>query len=264
MRIYESETCDARECLELGLALGSWMGQNAMVMTGTDGRPVSRLVRRALTVGLASLGVSVLDMRLVPEEVLRYEVRKQGMGAGIYVFFDGSKVGVSLYNSRGEPADPETVRRIMGLMAGEGREGGGGGRRTVGLMDLGTILYYPNGIEDYIESLYSEISFRNPLSVLADCQTTPLAALVPGLLERYGMKVQLFNGLVSGYGQPRPKEEFLEALRRERPHLGLRFVDVVEVYSASGEKLDERHGLKDLLLFLKDFRPPNSNAGVGR
>ncbi len=255
MRVYSSEKCDARECLELGLALGSWIGQSGMATTGTDGRPISRLVRRALTVGMASLGVSVLDMRMVPEEVLRYEIRRQGMGAGVYVEFDGSRVGVNLYNSAGESVDGATARRVLELM---GKVGG----EWPGVMELGTILYYPNGIEDYIESLYSEVSFTKPLKVLVDCRTTPIAALVPALLERYGMKVQLFNGLVSGYGTPRPKEEFLETLRRERCDLGLRFVDVVEMYNSAGERVDERPGLREALLFLRDFRPAGNSGGV--
>ncbi|MGQ9582659.1 MAG: hypothetical protein ACUVV6_03990 [Thermoplasmatota archaeon] len=257
MRIYSSDKCDARECLELGLALGSWIGQSGMAMTGTDGRPISRLVRRALTVGMASLGVSVLDMRMVPEEVLRYEIRKQGMGAGVYVQFDGARVGVDLYNSGGESVDDATARRVLELMGGERGE-------WPAVMELGTILYYPNGIEDYIEGLYSEVSFTNSLRVLADCRATPIAALVPALLERYGMKVQLFNGLVSGYCAPRPKEEFLETLRRERCHVGLRFVDVVEIYNHLGERIDERPGLREALLFLRDFRPPAGSGGSVR
>jgi len=257
MRIYSAESCDARECLEQGMAIGSWLGQNGMIMTGTDGKPVSRLVRRALTVGLASSGVTVLDMRMVPDVVVAYEVKRQGMGAGLYVSFDGSKVHVDLCKGEDEPVDEESVRRIRQARAQAGHE-------ILGIMDLGTILYYPNGIEDYIDYLSGEFQFRKPMTILADCQTTPVAALVPGLLERFGIKTTLFNGLVSGYATPKSKEEFLEALRRERVNFGLRFVEVVEIYDGEGTKLEERQGLKPLLQYLRDFQLRNNRKEGGR
>ena len=257
MRIYSSDTCDAKECLELGMAIGAWLGQNGMIMTGTDGKPVSRLVRRALTVGLASRGVTVLDMRMVPDVVVGYEVKRQGMGAGLYVCFDGLRVHVELSKGEGESVEEESVRQIrqMGAQAGYER---------LGIIDLGTVLYYPNGIEDYIDYLYGELQFRKPMAILADCQTTPVAAIVPGLLERYGIKTTLFNGLVSGYATPKPKEEFLEALKRERFNLGLRFMEVVEIYDGEGTKLDERHGLKAILQYLKDYQLRNNKKEGGR
>jgi phosphomannomutase len=257
MKIYSADECDARQCLDLGMAIGAWLGHNGMIMTGTDGKPVSRLVRRALTVGLAGMGVTVLDMRMVPEVVVGYEVKKQGMGAGLYVAFDGARFHVSIYKSDGEPLDQATVQKILALR-------GQPPAQKLGIMDLGTILYYPNGIEDYIDSIYSEISFRKPVSVLVDCQTTPIAALIPGLFERYGIKATLFNGLVSGYGTPKPKEEFLATLKRERFHLGLRFLDAVEIYDGHGNKVDERHGIKEVLLYLRDLPAPGNSHLGGR
>jgi len=257
MRIYSSDDCDARQCLDLGMAIGAWMGQNGMIMTGTDGKPISRLVRRALTVGLASTGVTVLDMRMVPEVVVGYEVKKQGMGAGLYVAFDGTRYNITIFKSDGEPLDQETANRILALRGQQARH-------KLGIMDLGTILYYPNGIEDYIDSLYSEISFRKPMTVLADCQTTPIAAVIPGLFERYGIKTTLFNGLVSGYGTPKPKDEFLSALKRDKHQLGLRFMDVVEIYDGSGNKVDERHGIKEVLLYLKEIHIPGNHPMGGK
>ena len=134
----------------------------------------------------------------------------------------------------------------------------------LGVQELGTVLYYPNGIEDYIDYLSSEIQFRKPISVLADCRTTPVAAIVPGLLERYGIKATLFNGLVSGYANPKPREEFLEALRRERFNLGLRFMDLIEIYDGEGNRLDERQGLKALLVYLKDHQLKDHRKEGGR
>jgi hypothetical protein len=101
------------------------------------------------------------------------------------------------------------------------------------------------------------------MAILADCQTTPVAAIVPGLLERYGIKTTLFNGLVSGYATPKSKDEFLEALRRERFNLGLRFMDVVEIYDGEGNMLDERQGLKPLLQYLKDHQLRNNRKEGG-
>jgi hypothetical protein len=102
------------------------------------------------------------------------------------------------------------------------------------------------------------------MTVLADCQTTPIAAVIPGLFERYGIKTTLFNGLVSGYGTPKPKDEFLSAIKRDKYHLGLRFMDVVEIYDGSGNKVDERHGIKEVLLYLKEFHVPGNHILGGK
>jgi len=173
------------------------------------------------------------------------------------VSFDGTNVHVDLCKGENEPVDEESVKKIRQARAHATYE-------LLGIQELGTVLYYPNGIEDYIDYLSSEIQFRKPMLILADCRTTPVAAIVPGIMERYGIKATLFNGLVSGYANPKPKEEFLEALRRERFNLGLRFMDLIEIYDGEGNRLDERQGLGPLLIYLKDYQLRNNRKEGGR
>jgi len=247
MKLHTADEYDPRECVDLGASIGTWLGTNSMIMTGTDGKPISRLVRRALTVGLASTGITVLDLRMVPDVVVKYEIKRQGMGAGLYVAYDGTHFNILLYNSDGESMEAEKVRQVQEVKAHKKYT-------KVPIQDLGTILYYPNGIEDYIDNLSGEIQFRKNLTVLADCQTTPIAAVIPGLFERFGIKTTLFNGLISGYGNPKPKEEFLQSLKRERYSLGIRFMDSVEIYKHDGTIMDERRGIRETLQFLRDFK----------
>jgi len=253
MKIHAANEYDPRECVDLGAAIGTWLGTESMIMTGTDGKPISRLVRRALTVGLASTGITVLDLRMVPDVVVKFEIKRQGMGAGLYVSYDGTEFSIRLYNSDGESMEEEKARQLREVRAHKKY-------LKVSIPNLGTILYYPNGIEDYIDSLSSELSFRKNISVLADCQSTPIAAVIPGLFERFGIKTTLFNGLVSGYGTPKPKEEFIQSLKRERYNLGIRFLEHVEIYGSDGTVIDEGRSISDALLFIKEYK----DEGNGR
>ncbi len=247
MDVYTSREYKPNECVDLGAAIGTWLGANNMILTGRDGKPVSRLLRRALTVGLAGTGVTVLDMRLVPAMVVRSEIRKHGMGAGIYVKYSPQNgVEILLYDKNGEPSKKEEIDKINAILKR-------GEYHRVSIEELGTILYYPNGIEDFIRMTTSQISYTKKLDIFVDAQDNPIAMVVPPLFEKYGFKPTMFNELVAGYNIPKPKEDFIANLKKGTYDYGIRFLDEnIELYDGKGNKLETFNKVTSLLEYLRD------------
>jgi len=246
MMIYTAREYKPNECVDLGAAVGTWLGANNMILTGRDGKPVSRLLRRAMTVGLAGSGVTVLDMRLVPSMVVRAEIKKHGMGAGIYVRYSVQNgVEILLYDKNGEPAKEDAVNKINSIL--KRRE-----FHRVSIEELGTILYYPNGIEDFVKMTTGQISYNKKLNIYVDAQDDPVAMLVPPLFEKYGFKYTLFNELVAGYNIPKPKEDFISNLRKGKYDYGIRFLDEnIELYDGNGNMVEKFNKVVSLLEYLR-------------
>ncbi|MEM3342111.1 MAG: hypothetical protein QW728_05415, partial [Thermoplasmata archaeon] len=102
MKIYETEYYNPKECVDLGTSIGMWLGPNSMILTGRDGKSVSRLVRRAISVGITSTGVSILDMRVAPKRIVSFQTWKHSMGGGLYVCCEGGRIQVHLLSSEGQ------------------------------------------------------------------------------------------------------------------------------------------------------------------
>ena len=70
---------------KLGSAIGAYLGKNSTVIISRDVASSSRLIKRALTAGLLSMGVVVYDMEIESIPINRYSTRFTGADMGIYV-----------------------------------------------------------------------------------------------------------------------------------------------------------------------------------
>jgi mannose-1-phosphate guanylyltransferase / phosphomannomutase len=66
------------------------------VAASREGTPAARMIKRAMISGIASTGVDVADLRVIPAAVARHLMKAEGLAAGFHV-------GTS-------PSDPEAVR----------------------------------------------------------------------------------------------------------------------------------------------------------
>jgi mannose-1-phosphate guanylyltransferase/phosphomannomutase len=82
--------------VRLATALGTALERGARVVASREAPPACRLIKRAMISGLASTGVDVADLRVIPAAVARHLVKAQGYDAGFHV-------GVGT-------ADPEVIR----------------------------------------------------------------------------------------------------------------------------------------------------------
>jgi len=82
--------------VKLAAALGTALKRGDRVVASREGTPACRMIKRAMISGVASTGVDVADLRVIPAAVARHLVKAEGFAAGFHV-------GVS-------PNDPEAIR----------------------------------------------------------------------------------------------------------------------------------------------------------
>jgi mannose-1-phosphate guanylyltransferase/phosphomannomutase len=82
--------------VRLAAALGTALKRGERVVASREGTPAARMIKRAMLSGIASTGVHVADLRVIPAAVARHLMNAEGHAAGFHV-------GTS-------PADPEAVR----------------------------------------------------------------------------------------------------------------------------------------------------------
>ena len=82
--------------VRLAAALGTALKRGDRVVASREGTAACRMIKRAMISGVASTGIDVADLRVIPAAVARHLVKVEGFAAGFHV-------GVS-------PNDPEAVR----------------------------------------------------------------------------------------------------------------------------------------------------------
>jgi mannose-1-phosphate guanylyltransferase / phosphomannomutase len=82
--------------VRLAAALGTALRRGERVVASREGTPAARMIKRAMISGIASTGVDVVDLRVIPAAVARHLIKAEGHAAGFHV-------GTS-------PNDPEAVR----------------------------------------------------------------------------------------------------------------------------------------------------------
>ncbi len=82
--------------VRLAAALGTALKRGERVVASREGTPAARMIKRAMLSGIASTGVDVADLRVIPAGVARHLMKAEGYAAGFHV-------GTSA-------TDPEAVR----------------------------------------------------------------------------------------------------------------------------------------------------------
>ncbi len=241
MELHTAEDLDVYGVVDLGQAVGTAYGSASLLLTGRDGLHVSRMVKRALILGIAYTGASVLDLRLTPKLVLDDLLTRQGQGA-LYVDYHPSKIRVTL-DGEGVEDRLQDIGRIL-----DSRE-----FVRAPLSDLGAISLYPNAIDDYTSALHKRVDYLRSLEVLVDGRNRPISVLMVPLLESYGMKVETFNDRVTHYQQPKGEEEFRARFLEGRYDVAVRCTEGrFDLYNRRGDRSTYR-SLENLIQALESL-----------
>ncbi|MDX6485367.1 MAG: mannose-phosphate guanylyltransferase / phosphomannomutase, partial [Gaiellaceae bacterium] len=76
--------------VRLASALGTALKRGDRVVASREGTPACRMIKRAMISGLASTGVDVADLRVIPAAVARHLVKAEGFAAGFHVGMSSS------------------------------------------------------------------------------------------------------------------------------------------------------------------------------
>ena len=259
------DTLDERLAEHLGRAFGSdalALGERAVVVA-RDGRVSGPSLVAALTRGLVSTGIDVVDLGAVTTPMLYYVAATRGQHgctSGIQVTgshnpkdHNGFKMVLAGRAIFGE--DIQALRRR--IEAEDYRQGQG--RRAA--MDI---------LAEYRQRIVSDCKLARPLKVVVDCGNGIAGASAPGVLRALGCHVtELFTEVDGDFpnhhpdpSKPENLRDLIRSVRETRADLGLAFDgdgDRLGVVTADGQNI---YPDRQLMLFARDILARHPGAPI--
>jgi phosphomannomutase / phosphoglucomutase len=239
-------------------AIGAALGAQAhaakipAIVVGRDGRLSGPRLVAALSEGITSAGVDVVDIGMVPTPVVYYATALTGTGSGVAVTgshnppeYNGLKMmmgGVTLHG-----AAIQDVRRS--IEAGGAAPAGAPGKVTQ--RDVAA---------DYLARILSDVRLARPMKIAIDCGNGVAGAIAPTLYRRLGCDVvELFCDVDGNFpnhhpdpAHPENLQDLIRALRDTDAEIGIAFDgdgDRLGVVTKGGSIIFPD---RQLMLFAKD------------
>ena len=244
-----------------GAAFGTFLKRGPIVL-GRDSRPSGDMVSRAVTAGLVSVGIDVIDIGIVPTPTVEIAVKKLKARGGICVTASHNPSqwnALKFFNDRGEFITPEQYRELDGIFTSNAFA-------YVPYQKLGSISHESHWIDEHIgqtlklKTVDLKAIKARRFKVVVDAINGAGSIALPKLLEQMGVKVVRINCKGDGDFVHKPEpipahlKQLAKAVKRERAALGLacdpdadRLVLVDEKGRAINEELTLTVAVKQVL-----------------
>lgn len=160
-------------------------GERLTAVVGRDPRASGEFLEAAVVAGLASAGVDVSLLGVLPTPAVAYLTAELDADLGIMLSASHNPMpdnGIKLFARGGHKLD-DAVEDAIEDRLGQPWD------RPIGI-DVGRIRRRPEAISAYSEHLLSTLSHRlEPLTVVVDCANGAASHLAPELYERAGARV---------------------------------------------------------------------------
>lgn len=223
---------------EIGRAFGSEClerGQTAAVVA-RDGRLSGPDLVNALGEGIASTGLDVIDIGMVPTPVLYFATHHLGTGTGVMVTGSHNPPeynGLKMVVDGGALFGDGITALYQRLMDGQLAEGNGK-RSEASVMD------------DYLDRIIGDVKLKRPMKIAYDCGNGIAGVAAPQLFERLGCESHaLFTDVDGNFPNHHPDpakvenlKDIIETVTSNNLELGLAFDgdgDRVGVIDNNGE-----------------------------
>jgi phosphomannomutase/phosphoglucomutase len=217
------ETLDEGVAEAIGRAIGSEARERNLsrIAVARDGRLSGAALLNALSKGLMSTGMEVVDVGAVPTPVLYYAAQELGGGSGVMVTgshnppdYNGFKIVLG-----GQTLAGDAITALHTRLA-EGRVVSAKGQSREARIN-----------NAYIERIANDIQLEKPLKVVADCGNGIAGAIAPRLLEAIGADVIPLYAEVDGTfpnhhpdpGDPTTLEDLRLCVRNFEADVGVAF-----------------------------------------
>lgn len=247
----------------LGQSIGTLMGEKGLreMVVGRDGRLSGPELAGALSDGLRSAGIDVIDVGAVSTPIVYFAAFRYNTGCGVAVTgshnppdYNGFKIVVG-GETLSEGAIQDLYQRIAtGALNSDGQ----GALRQVDVT------------ADYIEKIVGDVQAERPLKVVVDCGNGIPGALAPQVLEGVGCEVIPLYCEVDGSfpnhhpdpSDPHNLEDLIVSVKSTGADLGIAFDgdgDRLGVVTRSGEIIFPD---RLLMLFARDVLSRQPGATV--
>ncbi len=204
--------------VKLGAAIGMSFGKNATLLASRDPDKFSRIVKRAITAGLASVGTNVNDLQTTSIPQTRQELRTGKYVGGIHVRRsprNPDKTDIIIFSSDGRDINLSKVKTIERYFFGEDI-------KRVHYSETGQLFYPERTNEIYInrflQSLDSQLIKSRRFKVLMDYSYGLAAGIFPVILGSLNLETLSLHDYVDAMKhKPMPEgineQESSEAVR---------------------------------------------------
>ncbi|GAB2815796.1 phosphoglucosamine mutase [Actinocorallia aurea] len=235
---------------------GAFEGHRPVAVVGRDPRASGEFLEAAVVAGLASAGVDVLRLGVLPTPAVAYLTRELGADLGVMLSASHNPApdnGIKFFDRSGFKLADEIEDRIEARLGEDWQGPTGGG--------VGRVREAAGELSRYADHLLSTLGVSLAgLRVVVDCAHGAAAGLAPDLLRRAGAEVVAIGAEPDGLNiNDGVGSTHLEALRAavvaHDAHAGLAFdgdADRCLAVTASGEDVDGDQIMAILALELHD------------
>ncbi len=185
---------------KLGTALGAFLRKDAKIAVSRDTTSASRLIMRAFTAGLLSMGVDVFDMEVESAPVNRYTTRFLSADMGAYIqiapLTEMQFIQIRLFDRHGYQVSVSNEKKIENIYFR-------GDYPRKDAFETGRLVYPSHYVESYILNALSYLDDTLPASprrkVIVDCFNGTASHVFPELLNEYGCETMVLRGQVREY-----------------------------------------------------------------
>jgi len=182
---------------KLGSAVGAYLGKNAKVVLSRDVTKASCLIKHALTSGLLSMGVDVLDMDIETVPINRYCTKYLNADMGIYIqvaYLKGlQNIQIQFFNRNGFQIPVCEEKRIENIFFR-----GDYPRKDV--FESGEVIHSSHHIASYISNMSNYINRETIKNgnwkIILDCLNGTASYIFPELLDSMRIQTTVLRGQI--------------------------------------------------------------------
>lgn len=222
---------------KLGMAYGVFAGLESKILISRDIDNVSLMIKGAITSGLLSSGVSVLDYQTTPIPILRQELSKGKASGGIFVRkspFDSSRCDIIFFGSDGKDLSSAKIKSIEKLVISNDA-------RPIPFDKIGSINYaertYESYSERFISMLDKEIINKRKFRIAINFSHGITSTILPNILGDFNIELVTLDSHLDSQKQSRSPEEFRNALQQLSYIVTSLKYDAGFLIDAGGEKI---------------------------
>jgi phosphoglucosamine mutase len=176
----------------------STTGTKPCVVVGRDTRQSGTMLEAALSAGLCSAGVDVLNVGVLPTPGVAYLTRTAGALAGVVISASHNPYmdnGIKFFSKAGTKLDDHLEDAIAARLEIPSTKN----VRPTGEA-VGTILSHEAPVQRYIDFLKSTFRYTTPLTLRLglDCANGAASVVAPALFEQLGAHVHVWHATPNG------------------------------------------------------------------
>lgn len=222
---------------KLGMAYGVFAGVGSKILVSRDIDNVSLMIKGAITSGLLSSGVTVMDFQTMPIPILRQELSKGKGSGGVFVRkspFDSSKCDIIFFDSSGKDLSSNKTKSIERLVISNDA-------RPIPFDKIGNISFpertYESYKEHFLANLDKDIINKQHFKIAINFSNGITSTILPNILGEFDMELVTLDSHLDAAKQGRSQDEFRNDLQQLSYIVTSLKYDAGFLIDAGGEKI---------------------------